>query len=99
MCIGFPMTVVADEGGSALCERQGERERISMLLVGPQPPGTKVLAHLGAAVRVLDALEARQIDDALDAVAAALRGENVDRLFADLVEREPELPDFLRGGG
>jgi len=90
------MVVISDEGGVALCERRGERERISMLLIGPQPAGTKVLAHLGAAVRVLDNLEARQIDDALDAVTAALRGENVDHLFADLVDREPELPEFLR---
>ncbi|MFY9656470.1 MAG: HypC/HybG/HupF family hydrogenase formation chaperone [Methylocystis sp.] len=96
MCIGFPMTVMEDLGSEALCERHGARERVSMLLIGPQPAGTKILAHLGAAVRVLDDLEARQIDDALDALEAALRGENVDHLFADLVDREPELPEFLR---
>lgn len=90
------MTVVEDLGGEALCERNGVRERVSMLLVGPQPAGTKILAHLGAAVRVLGDLEAQQIDDALEAVEAALRGENVDHLFADLVDREPQLPDFLR---
>ena len=66
-----------------------------MLLVGPQPRGTKILAHLGAAVRVLGDLEAQQIDDALEAVEAALRGENVDRFFADLVDRAPQLPEFL----
>jgi len=96
MCIGFPMTVIEDLGSDALCERHGARERVSMLLVGPQPAGTKILAHLGAAVRVLDDLEAQQIDDALEALEAALRGENVDHLFADLVDREPELPEFLR---
>ena len=96
MCVGFPMTVVEDQGAVALCERRGDIQRISMLLVGPQPVGARVLTYLGAAVRVLDELEARQIDDALDALAAALRGENVDHLFADLVDREPELPVFLR---
>jgi len=96
MCIGFPMTVIEDLGSDALCERHGARERVSMLLVGPQPAGTKILAHLGAAVRVLGDLEAQQIDDALEALEAALRGENVDHLFADLVDREPELPEFLR---
>lgn len=94
--MGFPMTVVEDFGADALCERQGARVRVSMLLVGPQPVGTKILAHLGAAVRVLGDLEARQIDDALEAVEAALRGENVDRFFADLVDRTPQLPEFLR---
>ena len=92
------MTVVEDHGAVALCERRGEIQRISTLLVGPQKAGAKVLAYLGAAVRVLDEFEARQIDDALDAVAAALRGEKVDHLFADLVDREPELPPFLRDG-
>ena len=96
MCIGFPMTVIEDLGSDALCERHGARERVSMLLVGPQPAGTKILAHLGAAVRVLGDLEAQQIDDALEALEAALRGENIDHLFADLVDREPELPEFLR---
>ncbi|MGA9601246.1 MAG: HypC/HybG/HupF family hydrogenase formation chaperone [Methylocystis sp.] len=96
MCVGFPMTVVEDLGSEALCERRGARERVSMLLVGPQPAGTKILAHLGAAVRVLGELEAQQIDDALEAVEAALRGENVDRFFADLVDRTPQLPEFLR---
>jgi len=91
------MTVVEDLGAEALCERRGERARISMSLVGPQPVGAKVLAHLGAAVRVLGDLEARQIDDALDAVEAALKGENFDHLFADLVDREPRLPEFLSG--
>jgi hydrogenase expression/formation protein HypC len=95
MCIGFPMTVVEDLGVEALCERHGARERVSMLLVGPQPSGTKILAHLGAAVRVLGDLEAQQIDDALEAVEAALRGENVDRFFADLGDRAPQLPEFL----
>ena len=92
------MTVIEDFGAEALCERRGERERISMLLTGAQPKGTKILAYLGAAVRVLGELEARQIDDALDAVSKALKGENVDHLFADLVDREPQLPDFLNGG-
>jgi len=91
------MTVVEDFGAEALCERRGERERISMLLIGAQPRGTNILAHLGAAVRVLSELEARQINDALDAVKAALKGENVDHLFADLVDREPQLPEFLNG--
>ena len=96
MCIGFPMRVVEGDDLTALCERRGETQRVSMLLVGAQPPGAHVLAHLGAAVRVLDPEEARLIEDALDGLAAAIRGENVDRLFADLVGREPQLPEHLR---
>jgi hydrogenase expression/formation protein HypC len=61
--------------------------------------GAQVLVHIDSAVRVLDAAEAGQIDDALDGVAAALAGQSFEHLFADLIDREPELPAFLRPGG
>jgi hydrogenase expression/formation protein HypC len=96
MCIGFPMTVLDGDAFEARCERRGETQRISMLLIGAQLPGAKVLVHLGSAMRLLDDLEASQIDDALDALNEALSGQNVDHRFADLIGREPELPDFLR---
>lgn len=96
MCIGFPMTILEGDAFEALCERRGETQRVSMLLLGAQPVGARVLVHLGSAVRLLGDLEARQIDDALDAVQEALTGKNVDHRFADLVDREPQLPDFLQ---
>jgi hydrogenase expression/formation protein HypC len=96
MCIGFPMTVLNGDAFEARCERRGETQRVSMLLIGAQAPGVKILVHLGSATRLLDDLEASQIDDALDALEEALRGQNVDHRFADLVAREPELPEFLR---
>ncbi|RAI43100.1 HypC/HybG/HupF family hydrogenase formation chaperone [Rhodoplanes roseus] len=97
MCIGLPMRIVSGDAFAADCERRGARERVSLLLVGPQPAGTAVLVHLGTAVRVLDDVEAQQIDDALDGVAAALDGRPFDHLFADLLEREPTLPAHLAG--
>jgi len=96
MCIGFPMTVLEGDAAAAICERRGEKHSVCMLLTGAQPAGAKVLVYLGSAVRVLDDVEAQQIDDALDALTEALEGRSVDHLFADLVGREPELPDFLR---
>lgn len=96
MCIGFPMTILEGDAFQALCERRGETLRVSMLLVGAQPAGAKVLVYLGSAVRLLDDLEAKQIDDALDALQEALEGKDVDHRFADLVDREPQLPEFLR---
>lgn len=95
MCLGIPMTVVEGDDFAAICARGDETRRVSMMLVGAQPAGTKVLVHIDAAVRVLDDAEARTIDDALAGVAAALAGESFDHLFADLVDREPQLPDFL----
>jgi hydrogenase expression/formation protein HypC len=96
MCVGIPMTVLSGDEHTALCERRGEVRRVSLMLVGAVPAGTQVLVHIDAAVRVLEAGEARQIDDALDGVAAAMDGRPFEHLFADLIDREPELPDFLR---
>ncbi len=96
MCIGFPMTVLTCGDGVALCERRGDTQHVSTLLIGAQAPGAKVLVYLGSAVRLLDVVEAAQIDDALDALQEALEGKNVDHRFADLIDREPQLPEFLR---
>lgn len=96
MCIGVPMIVVEGDEFAAQCERRGEVRRVSMLLVGAVPAGSPVLVHCDSAVRVLTDAEARQIDDALDGVAAALAGQPFEHLFADLIDREPELPAFLR---
>ncbi|MGO4869367.1 MAG: HypC/HybG/HupF family hydrogenase formation chaperone [Roseiarcus sp.] len=96
MCIGVPMRVIEGDDAQALCERRGAVRAVSMMLVGAQPPGTFVLTHLNSAIRVLEADDARLIDDALDALALAAEGGDVDHLFADLVGREPELPAHLR---
>lgn len=97
MCIGIPMKVISVEGTHAWCEGRGEREQLDMLIVGEQPVGAWVLAFRGAAREVLDEVSAAQTNAALDALAAALRGEqSFDRYFADLVDREPQLPEHLR---
>ena len=97
MCLGLPMMVKASDAFTALCERRGEFRTVSALLLGRLEPGTMVLVHIDTAVRVLDEVEARQIDDALDGLAAAMEGRPFDHLFADLVDREPRLPEGLRG--
>jgi hydrogenase expression/formation protein HypC len=101
MCIGIPMRVVEGDGVAAVCEGRGARERIDMLIVGAQPPGTWVLVFHGVARRVLTDTEAQQTLDALDALGIALNApeggrEAIDALFADLVDREPQLPEHLR---
>ncbi len=98
MCIGVPMRVAEPGETRAWCEGRGERRLIDMQLVGPQPVGTWILAFLDAAREVLDAERARQIDAALDALDAALRGEtaDLDRYFSDIIGHEPRLPEHLR---
>lgn len=97
MCLGIPMVVVESDSFSALCEgRDGAQRRCSSLLTGELSPGTHVLIHIDAIVRVLDAEEAGQIADALAGLAAAMDGDPFEHLFADLINREPELPEHLR---
>lgn len=96
MCLGIPMRIVETDGVTALCERRGERRRVSVQLIDAPDAGTSVLVFIDTAVRALSEDEARRIDDALDGLAAALNGESFDHFFADLVGREPELPEHLR---
>ena len=97
MCIGIPMQVLHGDALAAECEGRGERQQIDMRLVGEQPAGTWVLAFQGAARRVLEPDEAAQTLAAIEALEATLRGDtNIDHLFADLVDREPQLPEHLR---
>ncbi len=108
MCIGTPMRIESGDDFTAIAVAENsdgtaERQRLDMIIVGAQVPGTWVLAFHGAARRVLDPLEARQMRDALAALQLALDGEAqpstaraIDTLFADLVDRPPQLPDHLR---
>jgi hydrogenase expression/formation protein HypC len=100
MCIGIPMQVVERRSRFALCEGAGEAREIDMALVGEQTGGTWVLVFLDAAREVISAEDAARITDALTALALIAEGEaNVDHLFADLIGREPELPEHLRPAG
>jgi hydrogenase expression/formation protein HypC len=56
------------------------------------------MVHVDQAVARLSADEARLIRDALAGAAAAAAGEPWEHLFADLVDREPTLPDHLARG-
>lgn len=92
MCLSIPMQLVAldgDCGDFAIVERrQGDalrRERVNMMLIGPQPVGTWILASLGLAREVLEDRERLLIEDALTAGSASLAGDyDPSQHFADL---------------
>jgi hydrogenase expression/formation protein HypC len=98
MCIGIPMQVVEAAGpGTAWCERRGERQLIDVRLVDGAVPGAWVLVFQHAARELLDEQRARDISSALDGLEAALAGSgDFERHFADLIDREPELPEHLK---
>lgn len=101
MCMGIPMQVLEMRGTHALCSADGHTELIDMLLVGEQVPGTWILNFLGAAREVLDPDYAAQMRQALSALSLINQNESassaqLDDLFADLIGREPPLPEHLR---
>jgi len=99
VCVGVPMQVVESRGeGAAWCDGREGRVLIDLSLVGPQPPGTWLLTFLRAAREVMTPEAAARTGAALDALAAVLSGDTstIDDAFADLVSREPQLPEHLR---
>ncbi len=99
MCIGTPLQVVEPDGSFAWCEADDQRERLDMMLVGDQPAGTWVLGFHGTARQVLTDQQAAQARAGRQALAAVLSGDaSVDRFFADLIGRAPELPAHLKKG-
>lgn len=87
MCLSVPMQVLALEAGGdiAVVGRGARRERVNMLLLGPQPVGTWVLVALGFAKEVVMEGELALIEEALAALAASLDGDyRAQDYFADL---------------
>lgn len=93
MCIGVPRQLLTVDGHWG----RHEAGAVDLALVaGSVRPGDWVLVHAGTAVSTLAPDEALLIEQALLAADAATRGLPFDHLFADLVDREPELPAHLR---
>lgn len=96
MCLGIPLQVVECGEHFARCIGRAGEVRVDLALVGPQPPGTWLLTFLDAAREVIDAERAAAIANALAALEAAQYGAtDFSAFFADL-DREPQLPEFLR---
>ncbi|WP_456728321.1 HypC/HybG/HupF family hydrogenase formation chaperone [Bradyrhizobium sp. USDA 3364] len=96
MCLGLPMMIVETDDITALCEYRNEQRRVSVMLLYCAPVGARVLVHIDTAVRLLNEDEARLISEALDGLDASRNGQDCGPFFADLVGREPQLPEHLR---
>ena len=97
MCIGIPMQIVEVENVFAWCDGRNGRQRINTMLVGDVQQGDWLLTFLECAREVIDAERAAMINSALDALERVAAGDNnFDDCFADLIGREPQLPDFLK---
>ena len=96
MCLGIPVQVLECGEHFARCTGRNGDVRVDLSLVGQQLPGTWLLTFLDAACEVIDIERADAINAALNALNAAHDGEtDISAFFADL-DREPQLPEFLR---
>lgn len=96
MCVGIPMQVLEAAEGQARCLGPGGESVIDIRLVGEVRPGAWLMVFLGAAREVLSEARARQTLDALTALEQVMQGRtDIDHLFADLVDREPTVPEAL----
>ncbi len=99
MCMAIPMEVLRMDGGFAVCrDREGREVRIDPTLTGIPGIGQWVLTFLGAARAIVSADEAARINSAIAALETLMAGGSVDldACFADLVDREPQLPAHLQ---
>jgi hydrogenase expression/formation protein HypC len=98
MCLGIPMLVIEAHENSALCEGRNGRQVINTMLLGQVEVGQWLMTFLDAGREVIDTERAALVNAALDGLQAVSEGGEVDLdlFFADLVNREPTLPEFLR---
>jgi hydrogenase expression/formation protein HypC len=92
------MQVVEAHENSALCEGRNGRQVINTMLLDQVEVGQWLLTFLDAGREVIDAERAALVNAALDGLQAVSEGGevNLDIFFADLANREPTLPEFLR---
>lgn len=96
MCLGIPAQVIESGEHFARCVSRNGELRVDLSLVGEQEPGNWLLTFLNAAREIISDERAAAINAALDALDAAQSGAtDFSAFFADL-DREPQLPEFLR---
>lgn len=96
MCLGIPVQVIDCGEHFARCRGRAGEVDIDIRLVGAQVPGTWLLCFLDAAREVIPAERAAAVNAALAALSAVDAGAtDLSAFFADL-DREPQLPEFLR---
>jgi hydrogenase assembly chaperone HypC/HupF len=79
------------------CDGRNGRNRINTMMINAVQPGDWLLTHLDSAREVIDAERAAMINSALEGLERVAAGQDdFEECFADLINREPQLPEFLR---
>jgi hydrogenase expression/formation protein HypC len=69
MCLGVPMQIITINDDLAVCEIDGVRREVSLMMLDNVQVGDYVLIHAGFAIETIDEAEAQLT---LDALRAAL---------------------------
>ncbi|MEX3010544.1 HypC/HybG/HupF family hydrogenase formation chaperone [Hoeflea sp. TYP-13] len=97
MCIGVPMQIIEILPSCARARSRSGEHIVDTALVAGIEPGSWVMVFLDAAREIISEEAAEQSANALEALEMAMQGKSgFDHLFADLVGREPQLPDHLK---
>ncbi len=79
------------------CDGRNGRKRINTMLINAVQPGDWLLTFLDSAREAIDAERAAMINSALEGLERVAAGQDdFEECFADLINREPQLPEFLR---
>ncbi len=72
MCLAVPMQITQLDGLNARCAAKGIERQVSLFLLQDEPPGIGdwVLIHVGYALQVVSAEDARETWDLLDQLGA-----------------------------
>ena len=72
MCLAVPMQITQLDGLNARCAAKGVERQVSLFLLQDEPPeiGDWVLIHVGYALQVVSAEDARETWDLLDQLGA-----------------------------
>jgi hydrogenase expression/formation protein HypC len=91
------MQVIETHEFHAVCLDGNQQHKVDTTLLGQPEPGTWLLVFLGAAREALDEPTALAMRDAVNAVNQVMSGESqIDHLFGDLINRQPQIPDHLK---
>ncbi len=76
MCLAVPMQITQLDGLNARCAAKGVERQVSLFLLQDEPPGIGdwVLIHVGYALQVVSAEDARETWDLLDQLGAEAPG-------------------------
>ncbi len=96
MCVGIPVRLTGVDGIIGRAANGDVLEMVDLSLLPEARPGDWVLAFLGTGHAIVAEDDALKIRAALSALSSLMTGGEIGDAFADLEDREPQLPPHLQ---